>query len=206
MDKYTPLEPLSGISLTILREAALLRALRHENVVQLHGLVAGGSRIHLLLELCCCNLRQHLRDLANQGCDSMDSAQLHSFSTQLLSAIDHCHAHRCLHRDIKPDNLLLDCSRRFLKLADFGMARAIVTAPIASPAPAGAAPQQTPGIVSAWYRSPELMLGDPAYGEPVDAWSAGCVVAEMVNLEPVFHGDTEVRSVALIHASPQQTG
>jgi serine/threonine protein kinase len=121
----------------------------------------------------------------------MEPVQLWAFIRQMLSAIEYCHDHRCLHRDIKPDNLLLDCARRSLKLADFGMARA---ATATSPDPLGRGPpHHTPGMVTAWYRPPELMLGETAYGEPVDVWSAGCIVGEMANLEPLFAANTEVR-------------
>jgi serine/threonine protein kinase len=130
----------------------------------------------------------------------MGPEQLYSFSHQLLSAIEYCHGQRCIHRDIKPENLLLDCPRRSLKLADFGMARAIAPAPLPTPETPGPDPRHTPGAVSAWYRAPELILGDPAYGEAVDAWSAGCVVAEMVTLKPAFNGQTEVRGRPSRHA------
>ena len=189
MEKQASGQPPSGIALAIVREAALLRSLRHENIISMHGLVIGRLRIHMLMELCCCSLRNHLRHLLSLGNDSMDPEQLVSFSLQLFGAIEHCHDQYCLHRDIKPDNLLLDCDRRTLKLADFGMARLVAPAP---PPPA-ASPPLTPGTVSAWYRPPEVVLGDPAYGRPVDLWSAGCVVAEMINLEPVFAADSEVR-------------
>ena len=200
MEKHAEGNLSTGIALTIVREAALLRSLRHDNVVELQGIVIGRLRIHMLLELCCCSLRQHLYDLQATGLESVDAAQLASFSRQLLTAIDFCHEHRCLHRDIKPDNLLLDCARRTLKLADFGMARPIGSAP---PPPAGGSggggeQQLTPGMVTPRYRPPELILGDPAYDRPVDLWGAGCVIAEMVNLEPAFAAETEV----LVQSAP----
>ncbi len=82
--------------------------------------------------------------------------------------------------------MLLDASRTHAKLADFGMSRLVG---------GGAEGRLTGGCVTAWYRAPEMMLGDPAYGatlHAVDAWAAGCVLVEMANLSPAFACDTEV--------------
>jgi serine/threonine protein kinase len=124
----------------------------------------------------------------------METAQLVSYSRQLLAAVSHCHEHHCIHRDVKPDNILLDCQRRCLKLTDFGSARSMH--PIAvdiDGTDAQARRAYTPGAVTLWYRPPEIILGDAAYNTAVDVWSTGCTIAEMDNLEPIFPGGTEVR-------------
>ena len=82
--------------------------------------------------------------------------------------------------------MLLDASRTHAKLADFGMSRLVGRS---------AEGRLTGGCVTAWYRAPEIMLGDPAYGatlHAVDAWAAGCVLVEMANLGPAFACETEV--------------
>ena len=92
-----------------------------------------------------------------------------SYLYQLLSGIAFCHSHRILHRDLKPQNLLID-KNGSIKLADFGLARAIGV-PVRS---------YTHEVVTLWYRAPEILLGCRYYSTPVDVWSIGCIFAEMV--------------------------
>jgi serine/threonine protein kinase len=79
--------------------------------------------------------------------------------------------HRVLHRDLKPQNLLID-RRGYIKLADFGLARAFGM-PVRT---------YTHEVVTLWYRAPEILLGSKFYSTSVDVWSLGCVFAEMVSL------------------------
>ena len=169
-----------GLSLTMMREAGLLRSLRHANIIELQEVLLRESRIYLVLELCHCNLRQHMEQLSLAGIVSIDLPQLQSYMTQILSALAFCHERRIIHRDMKPDNILMDAPRRLLKIADFGMARTIV--------PNTA---YTERCVTAWYRPPEIILGDRRYGTPVDMWSVGCILAEMITFAPVFRCNTE---------------
>lgn len=104
-----------------------------------------------------------------------------SYLYQLLRGVDYCHSHRVLHRDLKPQNLLID-RHGHLKLADFGLARAF------------GIPTRTytHEVVTLWYRAPEILLGARHYSTPVDMWSVGCIFAEMVNHHALFPGDSEI--------------
>jgi len=104
-----------------------------------------------------------------------------SYLFQLIKGIAHCHAHRVLHRDLKPQNLLID-KKGVLKLADFGLARAFGV-PVRT---------YTHEVVTLWYRAPEILLGGKQYSTPVDIWSIGCIFAEMVTRVPLFPGDSEI--------------
>ncbi|KTF82695.1 hypothetical protein cypCar_00050504, partial [Cyprinus carpio] len=85
---------------------------------------------------------------------------------QLLSGLDFLHTNTVIHRDLKPDNVLVS-SRGEVKIADFGLAR-IYTYHIAL----------TPCVVTLWYRAPEVLL-QSSYMSSVDMWSAGCIFAEL---------------------------
>lgn len=97
-----------------------------------------------------------------------------SYMHQLLDAIAFCHMHRVLHRDLKPQNLLID-SRGHIKLADFGLARSF-NLPMRG---------YTHEVITLWYRAPEILLGTKFYATGVDIWSLGCIFAEMVRSEHV---------------------
>ncbi|GMN40682.1 hypothetical protein TIFTF001_009907 [Ficus carica] len=108
-----------------------------------------------------------------------------SFLYQLCKGVAHCHSHGVLHRDLKPQNLLLDQERGILKIADLGLGRAF-TVPLKS---------YTHEIVTLWYRAPEVLLGSTHYSTGVDMWSVGCIFAEMVRRQALFPGDSEFQQL-----------
>lgn len=101
---------------------------------------------------------------------------------QLISGVHHCHMNRVIHRDLKPQNLLVERNGNVLKLADFGLARAFGI-PVR---------QYTHEVVTLWYRAPEILLGCKIYSTSVDMWSIGVIFAEMATKKPLFPGDSEI--------------
>jgi len=99
---------------------------------------------------------------------------------QLVRGIAHCHQMRVLHRDLKPQNLLVS-KEGVLKLADFGLARAFGI-PVKN---------YTNEVVTLWYRAPDILLGSKNYSTSIDIWSIGCIFVEMLNLKPLFPGSSE---------------
>ncbi len=112
---------------------------------------------------------------------TMEPQLVKSYLYQILKGISFCHSHRVIHRDLKPQNLLID-SKGNIKLADFGLARAF-NVPIRT---------YTHEVVTLWYRAPEILLGAKHYATPVDIWAIGCIFAEMVNNFALFPGDSEI--------------
>lgn len=172
-----------GIPSTAIREISLLRELRHPNIVRLYDVVHTERKLTLVFEYLDQDLKKYL-DVCDGG---LDSTIVKSLLYQLLTGVAYCHHHRVLHRDLKPQNLLINREGE-LKLADFGLARAFGI-PVRS---------YTHEVVTLWYRSPDVLLGFRKYSTPVDIWSIGCIFAEMVNGAPLFTGSTEESQVETI--------
>lgn len=172
-----------GVPSTAIREIALLKDLRHENVVGLIDVVHEDRKLHLIFEFLDLDLKKHMD--ANPFVFSESTYLIKKYLYQMLAGIAYCHSRRILHRDLKPQNLLIDRATDTLKLADFGLARAFGI-PLK---------QFTHEVITLWYRAPEILLGSKTYSTPVDLWSAGCIFAEMVNLKPLFPGDSEIDEI-----------
>ncbi|KAK3531977.1 hypothetical protein QTP86_002279 [Hemibagrus guttatus] len=104
---------------------------------------------------------------------------------QLLQGLDFLHSHRVVHRDLKPQNILVTSGGQ-IKLADFGLAR-IYSFQMAL----------TSVVVTLWYRAPEVLL-QSSYATPVDLWSVGCIFAEMFRRRPLFRGNSDVDQLGKI--------
>lgn len=181
--KRVTVKPGEGVSVCVLREARLLDKLRHPNIVTLHGIRVRDGVANLELEF----LPLPLRVLM---VEPMTMQATHAYARQLFAALAFCHNRHIMHRDVKPENIMLARTGR-LKLADFGLAREIFSCH--NQTDSG---NYTPQMVTLWYRAPEVLLGHP-YGPNVDIWSAGCVIAEMLAGAPLFCAPTEI---GMLHA------
>jgi serine/threonine protein kinase len=166
-----------GIPSTTLREISVLRQLRHPNIVELTDVVQSDGRLYLVFEFVDKDLKKYM-----EACDGPLSPQLiKSYANQMLRGLEFCHVRGVMHRDLKPQNILVSRDG-CLKLADFGLARAFV--PPIRPF--------THEVVTLWYRPPEILLGCKTYALPVDMWAVGTMLAEMCTKRPLFPGDSEV--------------
>jgi cyclin-dependent kinase len=166
-----------GVPCTAIREISLLKELKHPNIVRLFDVVHSEKKLTLVFEFLDLDLKKFL-DLNSEG--GADPATIRHFMRQLLEGIDFCHQRSVLHRDLKPQNLLISNDKE-LKLADFGLGRAFGI-PVR---------KFTHEVVTLWYRSPDVLLGSTTYGTPVDMWSIGCIFAEMATAHPIFAGKND---------------
>jgi serine/threonine protein kinase len=166
-----------GIPTTALREIAILKRLNHVNVVKLLEVFyeAEEKKLYLVFEFVEEDLHRHCKSRR------LSPLQIKSYAFQLLKAVEYLHANMVMHRDLKPQNVLVTAGG-VLKVADFGLSRMFQL-------PFGTLSSE---IETLWYRAPELLLGAPRYSLPVDMWSLGCIIYEIGEGEPMFESDSEV--------------
>ncbi|XP_072869860.1 cyclin-dependent kinase 16 isoform X3 [Chlorocebus sabaeus] len=173
--KEIRLEHEEGAPCTAIREVSLLKDLKHANIVTLHDIIHTEKSLTLVFEYLDKDLKQYLDDCGN--IINMHNVKLFLF--QLLRGLAYCHRQKVLHRDLKPQNLLIN-ERGELKLADFGLARA------------KSIPTKTYSneVVTLWYRPPDILLGSTDYSTQIDMWGVGCIFYEMATGRPLFPGST----------------
>ncbi|KAF2269696.1 Pkinase-domain-containing protein [Lojkania enalia] len=190
-----------GVPSTAIREISLLKEMNDPNIVRLFNIVhADGHKLYLVFEFLDLDLKKYMEALpVSQGGRGkalpegsgpalstlgLGPDMVKKFMRQLCQGVRYCHAHRILHRDLKPQNLLINKEGN-LKLADFGLARAFGV-PLRT---------YTHEVVTLWYRAPEILLGGRQYSTGVDMWSVGCIFAEMCTRKPLFPGDSEIDEI-----------
>jgi serine/threonine protein kinase len=175
--KEIHLDSEEGTPSTAIREISLMKELKHENIVSLYDVIHTENKLMLVFEHMDKDLKKYMDTRGDRG--ALDAATIKSFMYQLLRGIAFCHENRVLHRDLKPQNLLIN-SKGQLKLADFGLARAFGI-------PVNTFSNE---VVTLWYRAPDVLLGSRTYNTSIDIWSAGCIMAELYTGRPLFPGTT----------------
>lgn len=176
-----------GIAIPIIREISLMQELSHPNIVALEDVFAGkdDDGVNLVLEfLPMGDLEMLIRDQKNFP---YGQADVKAWMGMLCRAVWFCHEHNVLHRDIKPNNLLIGADGE-IKLADFGLARYI----------ADPQTKMSHERITRWYRPLELFYKARFYSGAVDIWSVGAVFAELIIRFPFIAGETDLAQVDLI--------
>ena len=181
----------------ILREIKLLKHMKHDNIVGIVDMVPPMTRyvddfhdVYIVSELMETDLHRII--CSNQAL-SIDHVKY--FVYQILRALKYIHSANVLHRDLKPSNLLVnsDC---LLKVCDFGLARGVLDENQMKDQ--SKRPLLTEYIVTRWYRAPEIMLACHEYDKPVDVWSVGCILAELLARKPYLPGNEYIHQVSLM--------
>eukprot|EP01127_Copromyxa_protea_P013831 TRINITY_DN3756_c0_g2_i2.p2 TRINITY_DN3756_c0_g2~~TRINITY_DN3756_c0_g2_i2.p2 ORF type:complete len:469 (-),score=75.79 TRINITY_DN3756_c0_g2_i2:218-1624(-) len=180
------LDAAQGIHFTAIREIKFLTELKHENIVNLYTIfMHEDETLYLVLEF----LPTEFKTIIEAQHVKFTESIIKSYMFMLLSGINYLHSNWCIHRDLKPDNILVAPSGH-LKIVDFGDTRNC-----------GHDLSYTPGRVTLWYRSPELLFGAKYYSKAVDMWSIGCIFAEMMIRMPYLPGENEIDQLGTIFAA-----
>ena len=178
-----------GISYDSLREIRFLQELNHPNIIKLHAVFSTKDQnLNLVLEhLPQGDLLVLVQDVQRTR---YTPADVKAWMVMMMRGVWFCHQNSILHRDIKPNNLLIAANGE-IKLADFGLARSFAD-PYA---------EMTSQVITSWYRPPELFFRTRYYGGAVDIWSCGAVFAELINRAVFLMGvppDNELNMVRQI--------
>lgn len=170
------------------RELQLWKEMRHPNIVTLkHAFYTSGDSpdelyLNMVMEYVPETVYCVMKRFGKQK-QPMPKVLIQLYAYQASRALAHLHASSVVHRDIKPQNLLVDATRgHTLKLCDFGSAARL----------GNNRPALVAYICSRYYRAPELIFGATNYTTNVDLWSIGCVLAEMLRGKPLFPGENGV--------------
>ncbi|KAJ5730140.1 uncharacterized protein N7483_004648 [Penicillium malachiteum] len=175
-----------GLTMDAIREVKYLQELSHPNVIALHDVFSSKDQnLNLVLEFL---PRGDLEMLIKDGDIQYGAADIKAWMGMLIRGVWFCHENFVLHRDIKPNNLLI-ASDGEVKLADFGLARSFADPYL----------NMTHQVITRWYRPPELLYGARQYSGAVDVWSMGMVFAELLLRVPFVAGNTDLDQISKIN-------
>lgn len=168
------------------RELQIMQQLSHPNIVELKdSFYTNGEKqdevyLNLVLEFIPDTVYRVSRHYSKLK-QPMPIINVKLYTYQMLRSLAYIHSVGICHRDIKPQNLLMDPQTGVLKLCDFGSAKMLVKGE-----------PNVSYICSRYYRAPELIFGSTTYTPAIDVWSVGCVLAELLLGQPLFPGESGV--------------
>ncbi|KAH7682257.1 Cyclin-dependent kinase protein [Dioscorea alata] len=188
-------ENIEDIPYTSLREIDILSSCRHPNIIGFREFIIDAAlhSVFIVMDRAVTDLRTHL--ILASG--DLNEAMVKKLMLQLLLGVAYLHSHGILHRDLKPGNLLLTRvgDMQQLKICDFGLGKRFQYL-YEEEGTGYDLLSQT--VVTQWYRSPELLLGDEKYTAAIDVWSVGCIMAEMVTGKTLFPGKSKIDQLDMI--------
>jgi len=167
LSKYSDL----GLAPDILREMAILKLSDHPNIVKMIS-YDNISFIRVALPCYEYTLKKYLTGV------TLTVDNIKNISYQLLSGLHYLNSYSIVHRDIKPQNIMVNENNEIVFI-DFGLGKKMNVE------------KNTHEVVTLWYRPPEILLGGD-YSYNIDIWSIGCIVGEMLTGNPLLSGDSEI--------------
>lgn len=168
------------------RELQIMSSLSHPDVVQLkHCFYSKGDKpdevyLNLVMEYIPETVHRTLRNHTKAN-KLIPLSYVKCYMWQICRSVAYIHSQGVAHRDIKPQNLLMNPKTHQVKLCDFGSAKQLI-----------AGEPNVSYICSRYYRAPELVFEATEYTCAIDLWSVGCVMAELMLGNPLFPGESGV--------------
>ncbi len=169
----------SGISDHFVRELRAMTSLRHPNIVPLRAAFVRDSAVAICTPLYDTNLYKYIEFMSEQG-KHIPAVVVKHVMRSMVQAVKCAHDNGFAHRDLKPANVFISSSTPNVVVGDWGLARRL----------ADVTPSElSPDVISTWYAPPEVLCSSKRYGSPVDVWSLGVILLDLVNGGHVFTGD-----------------
>ncbi|KAI3455027.1 hypothetical protein Pfo_011690, partial [Paulownia fortunei] len=167
-------------------EIDILKSLpRHPSIVELKEVIVDDcGRVFVVMDY----LQNDLKRFMDVRKKPLTLSEVKCLMKQLLEGVKFLHENGVMHRDLKPSNILMN-DKGQLKICDFGLSRHF----------GSLSGSYTPGVVTLWYRAPELLLGANEYSCAIDMWSVGCIMAELMLKEVFFKGRSELHQLGSIY-------
>ncbi|SNW62411.1 serine-threonine kinase [Orpheovirus IHUMI-LCC2] len=162
-----------------LREISNLQRCHHPNIITIKDIFINEKYLCYVMPYMKENLYNHIHTYG------ISEEKILYYSKCLISALSHLHEMKIYHRDIKSSNILINNGEIYL--CDFGMSKLVNVN------------DNTVQVQSLWSKCPEILLGDNKYDEKIDIWSIGCVIAEMINGNHIFKGNSEIDQLIKIY-------
>jgi len=193
-----------GVPTSILREISYLSTIDHPNVVHFMSAEVKGTNLQTCYEYGDSNLKECMKFyyqpplskfMLEKPDYSMPLVTIKRILLQVLSGLSCIHHHGFIHRNLKPENLLV-FGDTTVKLSDFSLSR-IISLPHLPYTPEDPKERERSSREARrlWYKAPEVLLRKDLYSFEVDIWATGCLLAELATDKPLFPGESEIEQL-----------
>lgn len=164
------------------KQYEILSKFNHENIHKVIDMFVAPNKNQYLIT------PYYQNNLYNYTSKKLPEKAIKQIIYQIICGVNYLHSLKYIHRDIKPDNILLSSEGKVI-LTDFDLCRQESK---------GKDDPMTRTAVTLYYRAPELFFGDSFYGNKIDIWSIGCVFAELIIGKPIFKANNELGTLSNI--------